>query len=342
MKSVNHTLIVGYGSIGRRHARSFAELGSDLTILDSNPAARTQAAQDFPQAQIVADMAGLSLPRDSAAVIATWGPSHASIFNALAERGVGRILCEKPLATSVADASAMVQRAQQEGIVLGVNHYLRYAGIVSALRELLQSYELGDPVAVRIEGGAACLVTNGIHWIDFACELFGAEPEEVLSTARGAAINPRSPELSIYQGTAVWRFSGDREAVVSFSNLSSLSLTARVFLRDAVVELNGDGEVVLRQRDMEAVQRFPAITRTGPANEVLFSGQLPHTLPFEAHMLVAAREVLQGLPPTVPGSVGAVAVGSIIGALLSAREQTPIKLPLAATSSWGQESWNIS
>lgn len=338
------TLLIGYGSIGRHHARAIASLGADLVVVDSSAEARKRAASDYPKARVYADIAALEgFPwQDGAAVIATWGPSHAPIFHALADRGLKRILCEKPMATSVADAVAMVERAKNEGITFAVNHYLRYAGLSKALRMLFQKYDLGEPVAIRVEGGAAGLVTNGIHWIDFASELFEALPQEVVSTARGEAINPRSADLLFYQGTAIWQFPGDREAVISFTNRSSLSLTAQVFLRDAVVEFNDSGEAVLRQRDMEAVKRYPAITRTGGATNVRFKGMLPYFLSAEAGMQQAVREVLNDLPLTVPASVGAHAVSSVIGALLSARERRSVSFPVEVANIWAHEHWKIS
>ena len=344
MNSTHHALLIGYGSIGRRYARVLTDLGCPLTIIERSAAVRISAAHDYPDAQVVPDIGSLSVfPwQDAEAVIATWGPSHAGIFHALADRGVKRILCEKPLATSVADAAGMVERARQAGMIFGVNHYLRYMGVAAALRKLFRRYDLGEPVAVRVEGGAAGLVTNGVHFIDFAGELFDAAAEEVVSTARGEAINPRSPELHFYQGTAVWRFPGDREAVISFSNRSSLALTVRVVLRDAVVEFDDDGHVVLRRRNPAAVQRFPAVTRTGPADDILFRGRLPDTLSFEASMQLAVREVMEGALLTAPGRIGAEAINTMIGALLSAREHRPVTLPIDAASSWAKEPWPIS
>ncbi len=339
-----HALLVGYGSIGRRYVRVLNDLGCKLTIVERDDAARANATRDYPDAQVAPAIGALeAFPwRDSAAVIATWGPSHASIFHALADRGVKRILCEKPLATSVADAAGMVERAEQAGMTFGVNHYLRYMGVAAALKRLFHTYELGEPVAVRVEGGAAGLVTNGVHFIDLACELFDAASQEVTSTARGEAINPRSPELHFYQGTAVWRFPGDREAVLSFSNRSSLALTVRVLLRDAVAEFDDGGNGVLRRRDTAAVERFPAATRTGPAEDVLFRGRLPDTLSFEASMQLAVREVLEGKPPTAPGRIGAEAINTMIGALLSSRERRSLVLPIDAASAQAEESWPIS
>ena len=339
-------VVLGHGSVGRRHAATLAALTPALAIVEVSPEGRAQAATAHPDARIVSrledlDRAGLDWAA-AVAVIATWGPSHAALFHALADRGVRRILCEKPMAASVADAEDMADRAEREGVALGVHHYIRYAGLVPALRTCFEQHGLGAPMAVVVEGGAACLLTNGIHWLDFAIELFGAGPTRVVSTARGEPINPRSPDLHLYGGTAVWGFPGGREAVITLSNHSSVALQAQVFLRDAVVKVDGDLTVTVLRRDPAAVAKFPAVTRTGPATEVLVSGRLPGVREYLAGMRTAAAELVEGAELTCPAGIGAEAVAACIGALVAAREGRMLDLPLARSDGRTRESWPIS
>ena len=339
-------IVAGYGSVGKRHARLMSELVPRLAVIERNAEARAQAEADHPGAVVAADITaldGAALPWDGAvAVVATWGPSHAEIFHALADRGVRHVLCEKPMASSVADADAMAARAAREGITLGVHHYIRYAGLAPRLAAEIARLDLGDPVSIVIEGGAACLLTNGIHWIDFAAELFGDSPERVVSTASGAPINPRSPDLQLYGGTAVWTFSGGREAVITFTNHSSVALRARVYLRNAVADIESDLSVRIQRRDPAAVERFPAVTRTGAVVETLFEGQLPGVLPYLDGIRSAIQDVSGSSEPKCPGAVGALAVGACVGALVSAREGRAVSLPLDPGHPGSTEQWPIS
>jgi predicted dehydrogenase len=279
----------------------------------------------------------------SLAVIATWGPSHAEMFHKLVDRGVRRILCEKPLAASVSDAASMVRRAESEGVSLGVHHFIRYTGFAGALRGFALQHQLGEPVSLVVEGGAACLVTNGIHWIDFASSLFGSAPRKVVGTAQGEAINPRAADLMLYGGTAIWTFAAGQEAVISLSNRSSVALRARVYFRDAVAETDSDvGVVTIRRRDRAAVERFPAVTRTGPPVETLLEGKLPGMRPFEEGIRAALAETSAGHTPTSPATVGLDAVSATVGALIAAREGRAFDLPIDPSSKYGQERWPIS
>jgi predicted dehydrogenase len=343
-------LVVGYGSIGRRHARVLAGMTSRLAIVNRRDTVRLQAIRDHPQAQVVPDLESLDrtdFPWSVAlAVIATWGPSHAEYFHRLADRGVRRILCEKPMATSVRDAFTIVARAEREGISLGVNHCLRFANVVPALLQFFEDHSLGEPYSVVASGGASCLVTNGIHWLDFAVEMFGAEPEEVVACTRGDAINPRSPDLLYYGGSAVWRFAGDCELVMAFNNSSSVEPTVRIYLPDAIAEVSyaqAGGDVFVHSSVWRANTRPPA-SDPGPfgAGQRLFEGRLPGVRLFMEGIEEALWDVWDRGAARAPARTGAAAVSSVIGALLSGREGTAVRLPIDPGSTWGGERWPVS
>jgi predicted dehydrogenase len=346
-------LVIGYGSIGRRHAHMLTHMVSTLAIVNRRESIRVQASQELPDAIVAESLEALDHRdfswQEAAVVIASWGPSHAALFHALADRGVRRVLCEKPMAASVQDAQSMAERAATEGIFFGLNHTIRYARLAPALQRFASRHDLGAPVAVVVRGGASCLLTNGIHWIDCATELFEKTPRQVVSTAYGDPINPRSPDLMLYGGTAVWRFDGAREAVITFSNRSSVFPDAQIYYRDAVVQAGYVAreqevylDVSILQRDRAAVAQFPSVTRTSPAATLLAKGQLPDVRPFHAGLQAAAHELLFADTPTCPAAVGVTSVSSSIGALVSAREGIAIDLPLTPDSQWGQEHWPLS
>ena len=147
----------------------------------------------------------------------------------------------------------------------------------------------------------------------------------------------------------MWRFDGGREAVISFSNRSSVFPDVHLYYRDAVIRLGyivGDTDeyisaAVLR-RDRASVQRFPAITRTGKPIDVLADGQLPGVRGFNDGLRAAALELLGSDMRSAPASVGVQSVSSCIGALVSARERKVVELPIDPGSSLGQETWPIS
>jgi predicted dehydrogenase len=339
-------VLFGYGSIGRRHAAVLAATVEELAIVDTTAAARERAGAAHPTAAVFESLESFRRsswdPDSTLAVIATWGPSHAELFHALVDRGIRRILCEKPMAVSVHAAHEMVQRAEKEGVSMAVHHFMRYGGLVQALERFATKHELGNPVSLVVEGGAAGIVTNGIHWIDLAAGLFSSQPRQVISTAYGEGINPRSPDVHLYGGTVTWTFAEGREAVVTFNNHSSISMIGRVFYRDASIEIDDELNVIARARDMKAVEQFPSITRTGPVVADLFRGQLPGMSSLADGMNAALSEIQHGEGITVPGSAGVAAVSSCVGALLASRRKETVLLPIDPDTMEGKELWPMS
>ena len=344
---VQSTVLLGYGSVGKYHAQLLGKRYRELAIVEINQNVREQASTDYPTAIVAPGLTELSERGwkwdDTLAVIATWGPSHAAMFSELAELGVRHILCEKPLAHSVKAGAKMVAAARDLGIALGVHQRHRYSGLVSGLKRLADDFGMGEPGSVVVHGGALGLVTNGIHYINVVCELFDAGPESVSGSALGQPLNPRSPELHFYGGTAVWSFSGGREATMSFSNLSSLSLSASIYYRNALIKVDVNMmEVEVWCRDAAQIAKYPAVTRTGQPSEMVFQGPVPGVRPSEECTSILLDEIESNRVRLCPPQLALQALGSCIGALSSGRNGCRVTLPIDPDSELGRQEWPIS
>ena len=60
------------------------------------------------------------------------------------------VLCEKPLALTLADARAMVAACRERGVVMGTNHHLRNAATHRAMREAIKRGRIGKPLFARV------------------------------------------------------------------------------------------------------------------------------------------------------------------------------------------------
>jgi 1,5-anhydro-D-fructose reductase (1,5-anhydro-D-mannitol-forming) len=72
------------------------------------------------------------------------------------------VLCEKPLAVTIADAVEMVGACSARGVVLGVNHQLRCAPVYGAVTEVLRQGAIGQVRAARILYGVGLLGELGL------------------------------------------------------------------------------------------------------------------------------------------------------------------------------------
>ena len=77
--------------------------------------------------------------------VATTPARHAE--HTLAALAHGKhVFCEKPIATKLADAQAVVREADRRGLRLGVNFVMRYGPLVLPFKEVIDSQVLGAPL----------------------------------------------------------------------------------------------------------------------------------------------------------------------------------------------------
>ncbi|HTJ41221.1 MAG TPA: Gfo/Idh/MocA family oxidoreductase [Kofleriaceae bacterium] len=145
--------IIGPGSIADNHlAPAIKAAGLTLHSVLSRDRARAEAFAAKHGASVAHDRLDQMLadPSLDAVVIASPDKLHAAQAIAAA-RAAKHILCEKPMATSVADANAMVEAARDAGVVLGVAYHLRWHLGHRALVERLRSGALGALHHVRVQ-----------------------------------------------------------------------------------------------------------------------------------------------------------------------------------------------
>jgi len=142
--------IIGCGNIAARahlpaweQCRDLAEV---VAIADPNEAARSRVG-DFAgltDADRHADASDL-IKRDDIDIIDVCTPQafRRDVLVAAAEAGK-HILCEKPLATTPADAAAAVHAAKTNGVILAIMHNYLETPEVAALRAVLERSVIGD------------------------------------------------------------------------------------------------------------------------------------------------------------------------------------------------------
>lgn len=91
----------------------------------------------------------LATPGLDAVYISSTNEKH--FAQAMAAIAAGKhVLCEKPLAMSVAYAVTMVRTAKDAGVVFATNHHLRNAASHRAIRDLIAAGEIGEILSARV------------------------------------------------------------------------------------------------------------------------------------------------------------------------------------------------
>lgn len=147
---INRILIVGLGSIGKRHLRLARALlpNADIRVL------RHQAGSAVPDSANGSfssiDEAIAFAPQT--AVIASPAPFHIATAQALAEAGV-HLLIEKPLSASLNGVMQLLETCQKQGTVLLTGYNLRFLPSLQCFRDLLGGGVIGKVLSVRCEIG---------------------------------------------------------------------------------------------------------------------------------------------------------------------------------------------
>lgn len=108
---------------------------------------------------------------------------HADIFVNAANRGIPGILCEKPLATTLADADRIIAATEANGTVVAVEHTRRWDPFYHRAKELIDAGEIGEVKTIigTLQGERAMLFRNGTHIVDLLCYYAGAEPTHIFA-----------------------------------------------------------------------------------------------------------------------------------------------------------------
>jgi predicted dehydrogenase len=183
------TIVFGTGFVGRVHIEGIRRLGNvDVAAIGVGPDDDgKRLAAELHVDRVSADYRELlGDPSVDAVHICTPNASHFPIAKAALEAGK-HVLCEKPLATSVAEARSLVELARATGLRNCTFHNLRFYPMIQQARRICQSGELGEILIVQgtysqdwllyetdwnwrlisAEGGRSrCLADIGSHWCD--------------------------------------------------------------------------------------------------------------------------------------------------------------------------------
>jgi predicted dehydrogenase len=127
---------IGVGSLGRHHARNYAELAREgrlelIGVCDVDPETAKKIASEN-EAPVFTDWREL-LDKVDLVSIATPTETHCEIACTFLEKGI-HVLVEKPMSLSVAEADRMIKTADKAGAKLMVGHLERFNPAMVALR----------------------------------------------------------------------------------------------------------------------------------------------------------------------------------------------------------------
>jgi predicted dehydrogenase len=198
------TAVIGTGFMGRVHLEALRRV-EHVDVVEV-AATSLDKARDAGAGYNVLNVTGdwqdvIRDPSIDAVHIATPNASHFPIAKAALEAGK-HVLCEKPLAMSVAEAQALTDLAVANKLRGGLNHNLRYYPMVQQMRAMREAGAFGDILVVqgtysqdwmlyetdwnwrvdpKVSGPSRVMADIGSHFFDMAEHVSGLKVSAVCS-----------------------------------------------------------------------------------------------------------------------------------------------------------------
>jgi myo-inositol 2-dehydrogenase / D-chiro-inositol 1-dehydrogenase len=320
--------VIGVGMIGQEHIHRLTTTVPGATVVavsDVDEGKAREAASLLSGVKVYALGEDLILAREVKAVIVTsWGPTHAA-FVLAAIRAGKPVFCEKPLATTEADCSAILDAEAAFGRrLVQVGFMRRFDPQYLAMKETIASGAIGAPLIFQSGHrnpsvpahytGDMALTDTAVHDIDIARFLLDDEPEAI--TVRAPRRNSRAGDVADPLMTLIDMRSG---ALVGIE--TSVHVAYGYDIRGEVI--GESGTVSLAERNDVLVKANGAFMGRVPANwserfGAAFDAEFRAFIAAAGEGRVAGSSAWDGYVATVASAAGVKA--------LKTKKREPIKL----------------
>jgi 1,5-anhydro-D-fructose reductase (1,5-anhydro-D-mannitol-forming) len=303
---------------------AFRANGGEVVAVMSKDADRAaKYAREHRIGHATASLANLVSSKEIDAVyISTTNDLHRDQVFAAAAAGK-HVLCEKPLAMTLADARAMVAECRKRGVVMGTNHHLRNAATHRAMRAAIKEGRIGKPLFARVfhsvylpphlqgwrldrpEAGGGVMLDITVHDADTLRFVLDEEPASVIAMGSHGSMGRAGLEDGVM---GVIRFSSG--LLVQFHDAFTTKYATTGF------EVHGDSGSLIGRDCMTQAPKGDVLLRTSAGEEAL---KLDHESLY-ARSIRLFQEAVKGRgAPSATGEDGIKSLSVAVSALAAAR-----------------------
>lgn len=189
---------IGIMSFAHMHAHSYADCLAripdvELSVIYDDDAERGREAAETYGATFVASEADFLATDIDAVIICSENNKHKEMVIAAAN-AKKQILCEKPIATNLADAKEMIAVCEANDVILQIAFPVRFSSAMQTVKKMIDAGELGEIIAFRSvnrgqnpggwfidneQSGGGAVLDHTVHMVDIMRWYLGAEVKEV-------------------------------------------------------------------------------------------------------------------------------------------------------------------
>lgn len=207
---------IGIMSFAHMHAYSYANCiqrvpdAELVAIFDENCERGKAAATDY-DATYYADQAAFLSSDIDAVIICSENNKHKEMVIEAA-KAKKQILCEKPIATNIADAKEMIAVCEEHHVMLQIAFPVRFSSGMQSLKKMIDAGELGEILAFRSinrgqnpggwfidnnQSGGGAVLDHTVHMVDIMRWYTGKEVTEVFAIVDSYFHNIETDDASI-------------------------------------------------------------------------------------------------------------------------------------------------
>jgi predicted dehydrogenase len=335
--------VIGTGIVGGAwHAYVYSRLPQSklVAVCDIDEQRANETAKKYGASAVYTDYHKLlENPEVKAVSIATPDFAHREIAVAAAEAGK-HILVEKPLATTVEDAEAILKAAKKARVKLAVDFHNRVSPPFASAKESLLKGELGKPtyiyahlsnttwVATKMLSWASkssALWFLGSHITDLAHWLMGDEPKRVYAVSRRGILKGMGVDTDDFH-VAIVEFK--KGGVATLENAWILPESEPMVFNLKFELLGSKGSIYINTSDHRAIQKFTHESASLPdVLGITFSGDAPRMSGFVLEAISRFVDaVADNQPMLATGEDGLVVTRILTAVIESAKSGRPVDL----------------
>lgn len=334
--------MIGCGDISQWYLKAAptTDCAEVVVVMDVNEAAAKSLGEEFGKEHTTDYKAVLGRDDVDAVIVSVPHYLHAPLAIQAAQAGK-HVLCDKPIATNVADAKKMIEACRKAGVQLSVNFMARFASRNQKARELLAAGVIGEvllvvqdersykpdtywaggwsgrvktdwrPVLAKAGGGI--LIMNAIHGIDLVLYLTGLKPTWVagLSDTFVAQVEVEDTVAAVIKLS-----NGGFWNILSASNL--------VGAKGAGTTIHGKlGQIQLGDPVRVYTTRTDVGLKANEWNEVPVPKDVQS---YQPYLTATCKAILAGKTPPVTGADGLAALAVVRAVYESSQSGQPVKL----------------
>jgi 1,5-anhydro-D-fructose reductase (1,5-anhydro-D-mannitol-forming) len=326
--------LVGASTIAAEHMIDAfrANDGDAVAVMSSNADRAAQYAAKHGIGKATTDLRALVEDKNVEAVyVSTTNELHRDQVFAAAAAGK-HVLCEKPLALTLADARAMVAECHTRGVVMGTNHHLRNAATHRAMRNAIKAGRIGKPLFARVfhavylpphlqgwrieqpNAGGGVILDITVHDADTLRFVLDDEPQSVTAMSSRGGMAQASLEDGVM---GVVRFSSG--LLAQFHDAFTAKYATTGF------EVHGDQGSLIARDCMTQAPKGDVLLRSAAGEEAL---KLDHE-----KLYVRSVRLFQGAvegrgPPSATGEDGVKSLSVALSTLEAARSGAAVPIDL--------------